>query len=188
MWRAFARGSARVALVFNLPLGSGSAIPLNVTLSPVAYFTPDQLGIEIGRIIENVNANRDFLHGTNPQQVVTAVFIMLIMAIVGLKHEGFHEEREWRMIYSPNRVPSALMSHSVEIIDGVPQTLYKIPLTGGPPAEIENLALPKLINRVIIGPSPYPLVMYDAFVRVLKEAGVENADRRVFVSGIPIRS
>jgi hypothetical protein len=187
MWRAFARGSARVALVINIPL-QATASPLNVWMSPVAYFTQDQLGTELDRVIDNIAANHQFLRGLDRQQVLGTVFMMLVAAIVCLKHEGFHEEREWRLVYSPNRTPSPHMTQSVEIVDGVPQTVYKIPLIGEPPPELENTSIARLLDRVIIGPSPYPLVMYDAFVRTLKDAGVENASERVFTSGIPIRA
>jgi hypothetical protein len=43
-----------------------------------------------------------------------------------------------------------------------------------------------LFDRLIIGPSQYPLVMQDAFTKALYNAGV--SDPKVCVSGIPIRS
>jgi hypothetical protein len=59
-------------------------------------------------------------------------------------------------------------------------------LAGGP--DLDNVAIPSLIDRVIIGPSPYPWPMYEAFVAALTAAGVPDANQRVFVSGIPIRT
>jgi hypothetical protein len=72
-------------------------------------------------------------------------------------------------------------------VGGVPQTVYKIPLTGGSP-DLANIAISNLVDRVIIGPSPYPWPMYEAFVSALTAANVTDASSRVFVSGIPIRS
>ena len=37
---------------------------------------------------------------------------MLVAGVTCLKHEGFHEEREWRVLYAPNRTASPLMEHS----------------------------------------------------------------------------
>jgi hypothetical protein len=45
-----------------------------------------------------------------------------------------------------------------------------------------------MFDRLIIGPSPYPLVMCDAFTEALKAAGIPDAENRVRASGIPIRT
>ena len=111
---------------------------------------------------------------------------MLVNAALCLKHEGFQEEREWRIIHSPNRHPSPLVRASIEVIAGVPQTVYKIPL-GGPPPDLANNDIPHLLDRVIIGPSQYPLALHEAFVSALRGAGVQNPEQRVVMSGIPIR-
>jgi hypothetical protein len=68
----------------------------------------------------------------------------------------------------------------------VPQTIYKIPLKGAPPDDLTEIDIPHLIDRVIIGPTPYGWAMYEAFVNALTAAGVQNP--RVLVSGIPIRA
>jgi hypothetical protein len=110
---------------------------------------------------------------------------MLRTSVVSLKHYGFHEENEWRIVYSPNQEPSSSISSSIKTVRGIPQTVYEVPLVelvGRNPDR-----LPSLIDRVIIGPSPYPRPMSDAFVATLKDAGVADANQRVFVSDIPIR-
>jgi hypothetical protein len=188
MWRAFSRSSARVAIVMRLPLTEGSAAPLNLLLSPVSYFTDTQVYGELHSVARNIEANRDFLQKTNRPSVVSVAFHMLVLAALCLKHEGFHEEREWRLIYSPKRNPSSLISSSIELIDGVPQTVYKIPLEGTPSADLVGIDIPHLLDRVIIGPSLYPWAMYEAFVTALMVAGIKDANARVFISGIPIRT
>jgi hypothetical protein len=47
--------------------------------------------------------------------------------------------------------------------------------------------IPELLDR-IIGPSSFPWPLYDAFVSVLKDAGVAEAQRKVIVSDIPLRT
>lgn len=188
MWRAFARTTARVAIVFKLPLIPGFAQPLRLLLSPVAYFTPEELSLELIAVKESVTANGDYLRSLDRNTVVGFAFFMLLLGVVCLKHEGFKEEREWRMIYSPVRLPSPFVDFSTEIVDGVPQRIYKIPLDGRGASGLEALTFPNLFDRVIIGPSQYPLVMYGAFVDELKAAGIADAENRVFVSGIPIRT
>ena len=105
-----------------------------------------------------------------------------------LKHEGFHEEREWRVIYSPKIQSSQFKDVATESIGGVPQTIYKLPLEGHGSDSLLDLCLPKLLDRLIIGPSPYPWAMYDAFTTALNEAGVPDAASRVVCSNIPIRA
>jgi hypothetical protein len=49
------------------------------------------------------------------------------------------------------------------------------------------MAIPALIDHIIIGPTRDPLAMREAFISLLDEAGVEQPDRKVFVSNIPLR-
>ena len=116
------------------------------------------------------------------------MFYMLVAGVTCLKHEGFREEREWRVIYSPNRLRSALIDSSTEVLGGVPQVVYRMPLDATRSNAIADIDFCRMFDRLIIGPSSYPSVMYEAFVKALEEAGVTDARDRVVRSGIPIRS
>jgi hypothetical protein len=188
MWRAFGKTSARVALVFNLPLNEGVSAPLGVLFGPVAYLTDAQVSGELAGVAENINTHVEYLSGLDRQRLVGLVFITLVAAVLSLKHVGFREEREWRVIYSPKRSPSTLIESSIESIEGVPQTVYRFPLDGSVSAELAPLDITRLLDRVIIGPNQYSWAMYESFVAALARAGIGNAERRVVVSGIPIRS
>ena len=78
----------------------------------------------------NVKNNQAMLRSIDRAMLVQSIYFMLVTSVVCMKHEGFHEEREWRIIYSPNQRPSQLISPSIEVVAGVPQTVYKIPLGG----------------------------------------------------------
>jgi hypothetical protein len=189
MWRALGNTAApRVAAVIRIPKFSGGAAALNLTFSPVAYFTESETHDVINSVIKNITENVDFLKSVGRQTILGTVYNMLVAGVACLKHEGFAEEREWRAIYSPRRLSSPLMESSTELIGGVPQIVHKIPLDVTVSPVLAELDLPKMFDRLIIGPSPYPLVMYDAFMQALKTAGVPDAENRVFVSGIPIRT
>jgi hypothetical protein len=112
MWRAFGNTSARVALVFRIPHASGGAAVLNLIFSPVAYLTETEVHNVITEVIKNVDAETIFLRGIDRQVIVNWTFQMLLAGVTCLKHEGFHEEREWRAIYSPKRSPSTFMEQS----------------------------------------------------------------------------
>lgn len=80
------------------------------------------------------------------------------------------------------------MESSTELVGGVPQVVYKLPLDVTVSDSLSHLEFSHLFDRLIIGPSPYVLVMCQAFVEALKKAGVTDAENRVVNSGIPIRT
>jgi hypothetical protein len=188
MWRAFGAGTARVGLVLNVPLLSTATIPLNLLFSSVAYLSEKAAHDVMLEVIDNVTANREFLRAVDQTVVTNTILVMFLAGVVCLKHEGFREEREWRVIYSPKRAPAPLMESSTEIVGGVPQFIYKIPLDATVSESIADLDLSRLFDRLIIGPSLYPWPMYEAFVAALKLAGIADAENRVVASEIPIRS
>jgi hypothetical protein len=190
MWRAFGGSNPRVAIVFRAPWYSGATEGLNVMFSPVAYFSQTQVEAEIAAVIANISENADFVRGTERTQVTDTVFAMLVAGVVCLKHEGFLEEREWRVIYGPKRNPSPIMEAETETrsIAGVPQLIYKMPLDAAVAPQGAALDVARIFDRLIIGPSPYSLAMHQAFAAALTKAGVADAGARVVFSGIPIRA
>lgn len=188
MWRGFGGSSARIAMVFHIPWFSGVSEVLKILFSPVTYLTGEQVHARLDEVVGNVAENREFLKQCGRQTVVDWVFTMLVAGVTCLKHEGFREECEWRAIYSPNRRPSPLMESSTEIVSGVPQPIYKLPLdaTGSP--ALAHLDFSRIFDRLIIGPSQYSLPMTAAFAEALTKTGVEDALKRVWISGIPIRT
>jgi len=185
MWRAFGGSAARVALVFKIPYATKGSLKLNLLFSPVSYLTESETHEVIREVIKNLNDNVEFLKSIDRQTVIGMVFYMLLAGVVCLKHEGFREEREWRAIYVPMIRSSPLMRSSVETVGGVPQTVYHIPLDASFDRAVEDLDLAKILDRVIIGPTQYPLAMQRAFQTKLGEAG---SLAPVVMSQIPLRT
>jgi Protein of unknown function (DUF2971) len=188
MWRAFGNSTARVAIVIKLDLEIGKNIALGAELSPVAYFTDDELAHELNAVIANINVEREYLRRVDRAWFLATVHTMLTSAIVCLKHEGFDEEREWRVIHAPSRQPAEHILSSFEVVAGVPQRVYKLAFRSDAEAGLTGLNPNELIDRVIIGPTQYPFAMYDAFVTALTDAGLPDAADRVVVSKIPVRT
>ena len=186
MWRAFGSGT-RVAIVLRIPLQSTVALGLRIIFSPVAYLNKDQAHGVILEILKNVKENRDYVKSFDRTIVIAYILMMLIAGVTCLKHEGFQEEREWRAIYSPNRLESSLMKSCRKFVNGIPQIIYELPLDVTVSPALNDLDFSRVFDRLIIGPSPYPWVLYKAFAGALKDAGVDQASERVHVSGIPIR-
>jgi hypothetical protein len=188
MWRAFGDRGPRVALIFRFPLTQGVALPLRVMFSPVAYLTEHELGLEMKRTFECVLNSQSYLQTLPATSIVEQMFFALLAAVVSLKHEGFQEEHEWRVIYFPTRTPSPLVTSQVEVIDGVPRTIYRLPFDESVSREVASLDMSRILDRVVIGPTQYAGAMRDAFIAVLRGAGIADAEGRVVVSGIPIRT
>ena len=189
MWRAFGDAKvARVAIVIRVPFYSAAQDDLKVMFSPVAYLNESEAHQVLNAVVRNVCNNVSFLANIGRAELVARIFNMFVAAVSCIKHKGFHEEREWRVIYSPNRLTSQLIDSSIETIGGVPQVVYRLPLDATRAAALADLDLYRMIDRVIIGPSVYPWVMYDAFVKVLSKSGLSDAHKRVVRSDIPIRS
>jgi hypothetical protein len=188
MWRAFGGVAARVAIVFKIPWISPGARSLKLLFSPIAYLAENEVHAELQRVIENIKNDCEFLRSVERRTIVGWVFTLLLSNVTCIKHEGFREEREWRAIYSPQRTPSDLMLSSTEVIGGVPQLVYMLPIDAATNPLLADLDLAAMFDRLIIGPSPYPSVMYEAFVTALTNAGVSEAGKHVFISNIPIRS
>jgi hypothetical protein len=193
MWRAFGGTGTRIGIVLQVPY-TLSILPLKIMFSSVAYLSESEAHKGLEEVIGNVCANREYLRVIGRDALVTLVFLTFLFHVVCLKHEGFHEEREWRAIYAPMLEryvpalgPSPLIESSTEVVAGVPQIVYKVPLDALVSDEIADLDFTQILDRLIIGPTSYPWPIYRAFVDELKRAGVADSAERVIVSGIPIR-
>lgn len=140
------------------------------------------------RVVRDVNTNVAFLQTFPRDRLQLVVFSLLTSIAVCTKHVGFREEQEWRVIYLPNYWPSELMKPSTQTVAGIPQIIYEVPLKEDPEHEVNGVGIPALVERIIIGPSAYPLPMAMAFVDALRKSGVPDPEKRVVVSNIPIRS
>jgi hypothetical protein len=187
MWRAFGGNVVRIAVVVNVPNVSQASTSLNLMFSPVSYLTETQAHSVLQEVIQNIRDKADFVRSVGRQMFVEMLFTVFVAGVICLKHEGFREEREWRAIYLPKIRPSVLMESSNEVVSGVPQIIHKMPLDESVSPLLADLDFSRIFDRLIIGPSPYPWVIYQALTDELKKAGVPDALDKVHVSGIPIR-
>jgi hypothetical protein len=157
MWRAYAANTG-VALVFN---NSALQIPsdiLKVYASPVAYLSDPDFQREFSIITDNIHNNADFIKDQGLETIKAYVFRMLRYAIVSTKNPCFLEEKEWRVVYSPQLDQSTVLTKSNEVIQGIPQPIYKICFQ-----DIPGVAISTLIDRILIGPTQYPQALCEAF-------------------------
>ena len=176
MWRAYGGGNNGVAIVFRKGYIFEDYEKNGISLSPVAYFSNDDKKIkdEFERIINNINDNKDFLKTIKSNTIYNLILNALRAAIVSIKHVGFSEEKEWRLVAHKDDIIKNY-TPSIEAPRGIAQPVFKIPF------HITN------IERIIIGPTQYYSVMYKAFVHLLKINNINTPEKRVIISQIPYR-
>lgn len=187
MWRAYGGGNSSVAFVFHPSTIFDESFDLDTESAPILYLDNSQAEISLASIANNLKKYEEFLRKVSRSDFMLWMFGSFALYALTLKHPGFKEEREWRVIYRPSYSRSPHIASAVETIAGIPQTVHKIPLQNIPGVANRGLSIPDLLERVIIGPCRYPSVVRDAYVSELRNAGVEDADERVVVSQIPLR-
>lgn len=187
MWRAYG-GRAGVALILKPDVLFAENDGIGVFASPVAYWTQQQVEAELRRIADRIASDSEYVRSLGEASVEATVFAMFKFAVLCTKHPGFAEEREWRVIASPAMYKSPLLNASVELVKGMPQTVQKVALREYPEIGLNSLRPHLLIDRIIVGPCDYPLVIWKALNQLLTDCGIENAGSRIFVSEIPLRA
>lgn len=186
MWRSYGT-SKPLAIIFKKELPS--KLPTNenyrsIYLLPVEYrnFTSCNNLLE-NRITELATNLKDLknLISNGIQIHFDKLFSSLILVTaISTKHIGFKEEKEWRLVFNPNLIKeSDSLKLEIESIKGTPQKVLKIKLDG---------FQPKPIERIIIGPTNDAEVLKESFIYLLHEAGYDNSENMVHISGIPLRT
>lgn len=187
MWRGY-NGGPSVALIVRSDAVTSESDALNAYSYPVIYKTEAEISAMFREKVDFFHTNRDAISSIDRNDLKNHIAWMFDAFTYCLKHPAFREEREWRVVYRPNKHPSNVLQEDVVPIRGIPQPIYRIPLEKiGDPVELD-LSPASLIDRVIIGPTDAGWVQYRAFVSALSEAGVPNAKERVHLSGVPYRS
>ena len=178
MWRAYG-GMSGVAIVMNnTPFqDSTPSDVLKIYGSPVAYFEGKKFVKKFGEAVNSIESEADLLRHRDRNEIKARIFKMLAFGAVCTKHPGFGEEVEWRVIHFPWWENSAHLNKEIEVVQSVPQPVYKIPLIDIPEKGLHGMTIPSLIDHIIIGPTRDPLAMREAFISLLDEAGVEQPGR-----------
>lgn len=187
MWRAYG-GTTGVAIVMKGASFIGDSDALKIYMSPVSYLNADDFRHEFESLVTSIKDEIEFLKSQSKDVLLGNIFQMFRFAILCTKHPGFEEEKEWRAIYNPSFASTDRVTEAVEIIHGTPQPVVRVPLKDYPDEGLIGITLPDLIDRIIIGPTQYPRAIFDAFCHLLADAGVEDAESKIFISDIPLRT
>jgi hypothetical protein len=186
MWRAYGKSSG-VALILNHAPFSSEADGTALYSSPVAYLDADKFTAHFMRIVEGLEREQGVLAASGADNVLGNLVNMMRFAVLCTKHPGFAEEKEWRVMHSPAFEQSKAFQPVVEVVHGIPQHVCKVPLRTSPEFPLAGVAIPELVNRIIIGPTQFPDAVFNALADLMAKAGVANPGERMSVSRIPLR-
>lgn len=186
MWRAYG-GSAGVAIVLNSAAFTAVSDVFNAYTHPVFYRSPAQVREHVADVVNQVSASSSFLVSQGEDFVAGYVHEFLQSIVLCTKHPGFREEQEWRILHNsyPEKSPNLIYRQAV--VRGIPQQIVELPLRDFPDEGLVGAEIPKLIDRIIIGPNDYAWEIRAAMIDLLSAAGVMEAATRVWVSDIPVR-
>lgn len=186
MWRAYGQATG-VALVMNNHAFVTPSNALDAWSTPVIYIRDSELTHQFDRVARALEDNHVWLRAISRDDFLNALLSMLTFTAVSIKHIGFEEEREWRVVYLPGLYQSKRLEEDHVVIGGVPQPIFKIPLVNYPEEDFTGAEPSELINRLIIGPTQFPLAVRSTFLALLYKLGVPDPPSKVVCSGIPLR-
>jgi Protein of unknown function (DUF2971) len=186
MWRAYGN-PAGVALVLKHDLFTTPLDALSAFTSPTLYLTVDEFKQVFLDLSRSVAMHKRVLTDFGEDAITSHALKTLLALAACTKHPGFKEEREWRIIYIPIISVSLGLKHEIQTFRGVPQAIYKIPLDKSASPVFANSDIPKILDRIIIGPTSYPEAIKEAFESTLIKAGIPDPTSLVVVSEIPLR-
>lgn len=187
MWRAYG-GNQPVAIVINTEVFTSETEILGANIFPVSYLGSTDFNKIFFSISDRIETHIDSIAALGEDEVLGSIFELFRGYAVSMKHPGFAEEKEWRVVCTSTFKPSEHLKTEIEIINGLPQEVCKIPLKEFPEEGFTGASIPQLINKIIIGPSEDQVVLKKSFIKLLETAGCEDAYKMVRTSGIPLRT
>ena len=138
---------------------------------PVYYWNQNDFDSELSKVAKLINEHNCYLKNAEESFIQEGIYSLLLSTAIGTKHPGFAEEMELRVFTIPSIHDTCdKIVKRIVTIHGVPQEVVILPLIRDPDNRVQ-LDLPSILVNIIIGPTPYPFSMRNAFVQVLEEVG-----------------
>ncbi len=192
MWRTYGDDNG-VAIVFKRGYLFEDLLVKNISLTSVVYAYEENIYDNvlkvIGSIINHQSNILDILNNEKAARYIMTYFKNVFgYSVVSLKHIGFKEEAEWRLIAHGLDLENELNRENFEIenVKGIDQLVFKIKFE---PKE----DFFEMIDYVLIGPNAdmgVRNVTSKVFARIMMESfgkSREEVDNKIKLSGIPYR-
>lgn len=187
MWRAYGSGTNKAAIRLDL---SKATKATGLMFVPAIYAQKSEVAEYLQNALKDFIQYRNVIDGSTVtvDQLARMLSILFCLLAISLKHVGFYEEREWRLVFLPYASEiKNFVSYSTESVNGIPQIVYKVPLSEEVNGEKNHLALSKILQNIMIGPTPYTWSIGEAFDQALHNAGFDDPYELTFFSAIPLR-
>jgi hypothetical protein len=190
MWRAYGGDGAGAAIIFDTTkLTSVQSSPL--ILDEVKYLSSTQRQLWADGFVARIGALAVQYQITDADLPILArlAFERLTLAAIFSKHEGFSEEREYRVVYMPERDPQGnfrqFLHYHIGPRSAEPRLRMKLaPLPG---VLADDLSLEKLVHHIILGPSRTSPLALGSTARMLGMHGHSRLAATLTYSKIPYR-
>lgn len=191
MWRAYGDGGNGAAIAFDTSKLDAAPENTPFILAEVIYQTNAERKCAIKAKVEQL---AEFVKNENISEaevssVAGAFFRRVNLAAIFTKHKGFEEEKEWRLVYAPDRDQDKTFLRHVDYFQGNSglEPKMKLPLdesleVGGQDSDFEGA-----IHSIVIGPrAATPLSVHAAKI-MLNRIDRANLDEKLVASSIPLR-
>jgi hypothetical protein len=190
MWRGYGSNGNGVAVVFDSSkLEAVEQSPL--IIARVRYGSEDDRMEWLKRTLRRCGELVSLAAVPDDKLYIPAYYLFERIKLFALfsKHSGFSEEREWRVVYAPDRDNekrlAPMLHYSIGPRGAEPRLRLKIgPVDGITGAE---LSLTKLVDRIILGPTLSSPLASKAVLRMLERLERQELKERVRSSTIPFR-
>jgi hypothetical protein len=191
MWRGYGANGGGAAVIFDSSkINYLEESPFIV--SRVSYASSQsRRGWIQGKISQACEViTREKLTRENMPKVAHMLFERFKIFALLSKHHGFAEEREWRVIYMPDRdqrgLLSPMLSYAVSFRGIEPKLKFRVaPL---PELFADDLSLEKVIDHILLGPSTSGPLSFHAVRRMLQSAGRSRLAESLRASTTPYRA
>ena len=190
MWRGYGSNGNGAALVFDTGLiNRRDEMPMIV--SKVTYASDTERIFKLRAKFVQFAAALASLPVPDEQLYHFAFHIFNWVKVFALtsKHDGFEEEREWRLIYMPERDTGCVLKPNISYYIGPrgPEPKLKLPIGPIPIDPIPAWSFADILDRIVLGPALSNPLTKIAVERMLSECKKDHFIPKLRSSTIPFR-
>ncbi|QVI77586.1 DUF2971 domain-containing protein [Pseudomonas syringae] len=190
MWRGYGAGGSGVAIVFDTTkINFNESTPF--IIGAVRYKTSVK---RLEWFQTKIKGLAELVEGTTPsdeelRNIAHCWLEHLKVFSLFTKHTGFHEEKEWRIVYMSERDEDRklkdMLSYAITPRGVEPKLKFKVEPREGMFGE--HLSLEGIIDRIILGPTTSTVIAASSVKRLLQQKGKLILAEKIVPSTIPFR-
>ena len=191
MWRGYGGNGKGVAIIFDTSKIHISSERKPLVVSRVEYGTSEHRIAWLANLCRKSASIIAFNEIADEHLGVAANLIFERIKLFSLfsKHEGFKEEREWRVVYrreiDTDKAYDRFFGYALGRGGVEPKFKFKIePIPG---ITADDLSLERILFAILLGPTSSSVLAQTSVRRMIELKGRPEIAKRVFASTIPLR-